>query len=147
MKTIHIVLPTKFSKLYSVPPKHPSHLHKLSFEMVLGRYRERECRILAETLKANSTPTWYLYYNPVGSNGAQALSKALKTNSTLTTLDLCENSIGDYGAQALSEAFKTNSTLTALHLQGNRIGDNGARALSKPLKTNSTVTIMGVAFQ
>ncbi|OAQ24998.1 hypothetical protein K457DRAFT_23572 [Linnemannia elongata AG-77] len=36
-----------------------------------------------------------------GSNGAQALSEALKTNSTLTKLDLRHNSIGDDGAQAL----------------------------------------------
>ncbi|KAF9211641.1 hypothetical protein BGZ59_007806, partial [Podila verticillata] len=39
---------------------------------------------------------------------------ALKTNSTLTTLYLWGNSIGPNGAQALSEALKTNSTLITL---------------------------------
>ncbi|KAF9079510.1 hypothetical protein BGX23_003869, partial [Mortierella sp. AD031] len=70
MKAIHFVIPKTFFQLYSLPPKHPSHLHKLSFEMALGRSTGQESRILAETLKADSTPTWYLYYNPVGSKGA-----------------------------------------------------------------------------
>jgi Ran GTPase-activating protein (RanGAP) involved in mRNA processing and transport len=47
-------------------------------------------------------------------NGAQALSEALKTNSTLTTLDLSYTSIGSNGAQALSEVLKTNWTLTII---------------------------------
>ncbi|KAF9282834.1 hypothetical protein BGZ88_010813 [Linnemannia elongata] len=49
--------------------------------------------------------------NSIGSNGAQALSEALKTNSALITLELRHNSIGSDGAQALSEALKTNSIL------------------------------------
>ncbi|OAQ22358.1 hypothetical protein K457DRAFT_26132 [Linnemannia elongata AG-77] len=40
------------------------------------------------------------------------LVEALKANSTLTTLDLLGNSIGDNGAQALSKALKTNSMVT-----------------------------------
>ncbi|KAG0344254.1 hypothetical protein BG004_004611, partial [Podila humilis] len=69
-------------------------------------------------------------------NGSEALAealaealKALKTNSTLATLNLESNSIGDNGAQALGEALKTNSTLITLELQNNSIGDNGAQAL------------------
>ena len=54
----------------------------------------------------------YLSYNPFGDSGVQALSEALKTNSTLTTLTLRDNWIGPNGAQALSEALKANSTLT-----------------------------------
>ncbi|KAK3823855.1 MAG: hypothetical protein JOS17DRAFT_752394 [Linnemannia elongata] len=53
------------------------------------------------------------------------MSEALKTNSTLSTLDLHYNSIGGNGAQALSEALKTNSTLTTLILWDNSIRDNG----------------------
>ncbi|KAG0330942.1 hypothetical protein BG000_011345 [Podila horticola] len=40
--------------------------------------------------------------------GALALSEALKTNSTLTTLDLWRNSIGDKGAQALYEVSQAS---------------------------------------
>ncbi|KAF9906952.1 hypothetical protein EC991_011427 [Linnemannia zychae] len=49
-----------------------------------------------------------LYHKAVGSNGAQALSEALKANLTRISLDLRYNSIGDNRAQALSEALITN---------------------------------------
>ena len=75
--------------------------------------------------------------NYIGDGGARALSEALKTNTTLQSLNIgCEqeeseedeletlpttnkssdNGIGDEGARALSDALKTNTTLTALNL-------------------------------
>jgi hypothetical protein len=54
---------------------------------------------------------------------------------------LVNNSIGSNGAQALSEALKINSTLADLSLYGNMIGDNGVQALAQALKINSTVSI------
>ncbi|KAG0337115.1 hypothetical protein BG000_005814 [Podila horticola] len=86
-------------------------------------------------LKTNSTlTTLNLGMNSIGDNGGLALAETLKINSTLTTLDLESNSIEDNGAQVLSDALKTNSTLTALKLPNNSIGDNGALALSQVLK-------------
>ncbi|KAF9079838.1 hypothetical protein BGX23_003095 [Mortierella sp. AD031] len=83
MKVIHIILPTEFAKLTRLQS---IHLHKLSFEMVVGKRDGMEYRILAEKLKASSTLTaWCLYFNSVGDNGVQALSETLKTNSTRTT--------------------------------------------------------------
>ncbi|KAF8925408.1 hypothetical protein BGZ47_003281, partial [Haplosporangium gracile] len=76
-----------------------------------------------------------------GHNGAQVPAEALKTNSTLTTLNLRNNSIGDNGAVALAEALKINSALTTFNLKINPIRDNGAQALTKALKSNSTVII------
>ncbi|KAG0041328.1 hypothetical protein BGZ89_007519, partial [Linnemannia elongata] len=78
----------------------------------------------------------------IGGKEFGILAKALKTNSTLTTLDLQGNSIGDDGAKALAEALKTNSTLTTLNLYNNSIGDDGAKALAEALKTNSTLTTL-----
>ncbi|KAG9060730.1 hypothetical protein KI688_008941 [Linnemannia hyalina] len=113
MKMIHIVLPSDLISLSIFPSKPPSHLRKLSFEMVPEMIKAKELGQLSETLKTNSSlTTLNLERNSIGDNGAQALSEALKTNSTLTTLNLLRNSIGDNGAQALSEALKTNSTLT-----------------------------------
>ncbi|KAF9207634.1 hypothetical protein BGZ59_011055 [Podila verticillata] len=66
---------------------------------------------------------------------AQALSEALKNNSTLTTLDLQSNSIRDNRVQALSGALKSNSTLTT----NNSIGSNGAQVLTEALGTNSAL--------
>ena len=51
--------------------------------------------------------------NKIGPEGAKHLSEALKTNSTLQTLDLYNN-IRPEGAKHLSEALKTNSTLQTL---------------------------------
>ncbi|KAG0293597.1 hypothetical protein BGZ98_002110, partial [Dissophora globulifera] len=102
MKVIHIVLPKDFHMLSNFHPKRPSRLRKLSFELAAKSFRGMELGLLAE---------------------------ALKTNSTLTKLDLWDNSIRDNGAQALSEALKINSTLTTLNLRNNSIGDNGAQAL------------------
>ncbi|KAF9124610.1 hypothetical protein BG015_005054, partial [Linnemannia schmuckeri] len=142
MKVIHIVLPKTFFMLYSLPPKHSSHLHKLSFEMVLGWSSGRECRILIETLKPDSTPIWYLYYNPIGCKGAVALAETLQTNPTLATWDLKYNSIESDGAVVLAEVLKTNSTLTTLDLYDNLIRSDGAKALAKALKANSALTTL-----
>ncbi|KAI8595696.1 hypothetical protein EDD21DRAFT_448419, partial [Dissophora ornata] len=85
MKMIHIVLSNDFVKLSSLQPKRSSHLHKLSIEMTP---RASDFRVLV---------------------------KSLKTNNPLTTLDLTSNSIGKEGALSLSEALKTNTTLTTLN--------------------------------
>jgi hypothetical protein len=71
----------------------------------------------------------------------------IMANSTLTTLDLRGNSIGSNGAVALSEALKINSTLTTLDLSYNSMGSNGAVALSEALKINSTLTTLNLDCQ
>ena len=65
----------------------------------------------------------------MGSEGAQALAKALEYNSSLTSLVLGTNSIGDPGAQALAKALDHNSSLKWLDLSWNSIGDEGKEAL------------------
>ncbi|KAG0247462.1 hypothetical protein BG011_001448, partial [Mortierella polycephala] len=143
LKTIHIVLPKEYIKRLRFLPKTAARPCKSSFELVTGRIGENEVRRLAEMLKTNSTLTILdLYGNSIGYDGAQALAKALMTNKTLTTLDLKDNRIGDNGVQALSEALETNKTLTTLYLKDNRIGDNGAQALAEALKTNTTLTTL-----
>ena len=80
--------------------------------------------------------------NNIGDTGAKSLSESLKSNTTLTQLNLwgedkrrkthqrhpssihffpflftsTENMIGERGATSLSESLKSNTTLTALHL-------------------------------
>ncbi|CAO3564082.1 unnamed protein product [Mortierella alpina] len=189
MKSIHIVLPEDLIEPSNFTPKRPPHLREISFAIPVGSWiyvqvealepgststtwhlrdgSERSnkpltlteglstrtsldfsgdsignkgAEALSEALKINSTVTALgLRCTSIGGKGAQALSEALKTNSTLTTLDLASNWIGANGAQALSEAFKINSTLTTLFLRHNSIGDKGAQALSEALKFNSTL--------
>ncbi|KAG9061042.1 hypothetical protein KI688_007671 [Linnemannia hyalina] len=100
---------------------------------------ESNIQVLSKALKTNSTLTTLdLFGNSIGRDGAQALSEARKTNSTLNALKLISNWSASERAQALFEALNTNSTLTTLDLRNNRIGDNGAQAPSEALKTNST---------
>ena len=68
--------------------------------------------------------------NSVGWLGVSPLTDSLKSNSTLTSLNLEWNDIGYEGAFALSDSLKSNSTLTTLKLESNSIGDEGAFALS-----------------
>jgi Ran GTPase-activating protein (RanGAP) involved in mRNA processing and transport len=51
--------------------------------------------------------------------------EALKTNTTLTSLNLGFNSIGNEGGKAIGESLKMNRTLTELNLGDNEIGDEG----------------------
>ncbi|KAF9322929.1 hypothetical protein BG006_001946 [Podila minutissima] len=100
---------------------------------------------LAAALRTNSTLTILnLDQNLIGDSGAQALAAALRTNSTLTSLDLRSIEIGFRGVQALSAALRTNSTLASLDLRANRIGDKKAQVLFEALKTNSTLTTVNL---
>ncbi|KAG0248556.1 hypothetical protein BGZ95_008005, partial [Linnemannia exigua] len=115
MKLLHVVLPENTVKLPNFKSKRPSLLCKLSVNLNSVSLGEKENRVLAETLKTNSTLTSLnLRDSKIGDNGARALAEALMANSTLTTLDLNTNLIGDNGAKTLAEALKTNSTLTTL---------------------------------
>ncbi|KAG0362768.1 hypothetical protein BGX24_005067, partial [Mortierella sp. AD032] len=145
MKAIHIVLPKDFALLSSFHPKRLPHLPKLSIELVAGSFGAKELEPLAEALKTNSTLTTLdLQFNKIGPHEVQAMAEALRTNSTMITLHLGNNSIGENGAQYLSAALKTNSTLITLILNHNSLGDDGAQALGEALKTNMTLTTLGL---
>ncbi|KAF9108063.1 hypothetical protein BGX27_008491 [Mortierella sp. AM989] len=148
MKVVHIVLSKDFSKLSELQPKISSHLHKLSFEMVISSIGASDFRVLVQALKANDALTTLaaltLEDNKIGKKGALALAEALKNNTTLTFLNLGSNSIGNEGALALAEALKTSITLVILGLWGNSIGNEGALALSKALKINTTLTALSL---
>jgi Ran GTPase-activating protein (RanGAP) involved in mRNA processing and transport len=96
--------------------------------------------LVRNRMQKDSTLTYLNLNNQLGAAGVQALAAVLKTNTTLTSLDLDSNQLGDTGAQALTEALKTNTTLTSLDLSGNQLGDVGVQALAEALKTNTTLT-------
>ena len=144
MKTTHVLIPKEFVKFLSFQPKESSHRCKSSFELVVENVG-KEIGILAEKLRTNVTLTILdLGCSPIGNNGARVLSVALKANSTITTLKLNSNSIGSCGAKELSMALRTNSALTTLHLGGNALGDEGAEALHVALRKNSTLATLNL---
>ncbi|KAF8971967.1 hypothetical protein BGZ46_010199 [Entomortierella lignicola] len=143
MKVIHIVLSKDFIKLSSLQPKRSLHFLKLSFEMKAHLIGASNFQVLVNSLKTNITLTNLdLSGNSIGKDGALALSEALKINTTLTTLDLQDNWIEEEGDLALSEALKANTTLTTLDLRNNWIEKEGALALSEALKTNTNLTTL-----
>ena len=54
---------------------------------------------------------------------ALCIGEALKTNTTLTELDLSNNNITDSGMGAILAALKTNNTLRVLDLRNNKLSE------------------------
>ena len=91
-------------------------------------------------MRTNSTLTELnISGNNLGNRGASALAGALHVNSALTKLGLSLNGIDDDGAAALGAALRVNRTLTCLHLGRNRVGTAGAAALGEALRVNAVV--------
>jgi Leucine Rich repeat len=110
-------------------------------------YLKHECirddgaAALARVLKTNNTLTELnLARNHITNDGARALFSALEVNATLTILNLNCNDIGDQGCMILANALKVNTTLTSLNLYYNQIGDDGTAALANALQVNKTLT-------
>jgi Ran GTPase-activating protein (RanGAP) involved in mRNA processing and transport len=93
---------------------------------------------LLEQLKTDKTLTKLDLSNKrLSDRDTQALMKALSENHTLTSLNVGRNQIGAIGAKALSE----NHTLTSLDVDDNQIGAIGVKALSE----NHTLASLNVS--
>ena len=75
--------------------------------------------------------------NSIGDEGTEALSEALKSNSTLETLELRNNEVGAAGAQSLAGMLQVNRALTVLDVRGNFFGDAGKEQLRDAVKGRS----------
>ncbi|KAL0242941.1 hypothetical protein GEMRC1_005504 [Eukaryota sp. GEM-RC1] len=110
-------------------------------EVEVTRRNASVSMLLIEALKTNTTVTIVnLFYNSIGDEGARALAEALKVNTSITSVYLMFNSVGDEGARALAEALKVNASVTSVNLWRNSIGAEGARALAEAWKVNASVT-------
>lgn len=79
--------------------------------------------------------------NKVGLAGAVALSGALCSCSTrITSVNFSHNLFGDEGAIAMSQAIKTNTTLTTLQMSACNVTQRGFSALFDALAQNKTLT-------
>ncbi|MBN8828067.1 MAG: hypothetical protein J0H68_05110 [Sphingobacteriia bacterium] len=78
---------------------------------------------LAELIKDNKQITeLILANNSINDNGAEAIGKALATNTTLVTLDLSGNCISFEGLKSILYGLKYNNTLRHLNLHSNWLG-------------------------
>ena len=124
---------------------------------------------MSEGLKSNTTLTWLdLSCEDKRKKTHKRHPSTIHSSSFLFTSSA--NEIGDTGATSLSEALKSNATLTELNLSGedkrkkthkrrpstnhsfhflltqtdNKIGDTGATSLSESLKSNTELTIISL---
>jgi hypothetical protein len=77
----------------------------------------------------------------VGSHerGLRALSDALKTNATVSNLDLRNNKIGVECGAILGDLLKNNSALTHLDISWNDLGPEGGKELLAGLQSNHSL--------
>lgn len=75
----------------------------------------------------------------MGAEGAIALSVALKANSVVESLNLCNNEIGEKGGSAVASALTSCKNLTFLDLSSNGLGIRAGAALAKSLESNKSL--------
>ena len=104
--------------------------------------------ILADALRSNCTVTHLnLRRRSILSPGANEISQALQSNHTLTHINLEETGIHDSAAETFAGALRSGCALMYLDLSANRIGDLGAVALGKALESNCTLTYLDLGGQ
>ena len=72
--------------------------------------------------------------------GGGHLARALRTNNTLTTLNIGGNGLCDEGVKKLADALRYNRCLQSLNLSSCGMTDIGFKSLSDSLKQNNMLT-------
>jgi NLR family CARD domain-containing protein 3 len=97
---------------------------------------------IAKLLKKNSTLSEIsLRYTPTNETGFRYLGDALKQNTTLKALNLCDNrnKINGTTIQPLFDALQQNNSLTILKLGYNKMDHNAITLLAHALQKNSAL--------
>ena len=111
-----------------------------------GEHTEKNAFAFISALKTNTTlQSLDMDWFPIDDKSARALSEILETNTTLRSLNLDYTNISTAGACVLSAALKTNKTLQSLSLEKARITPEGVLALSETLKINTGLRSLNLA--
>jgi len=70
-----------------------------------------------------------LKYNTLGPEAGLAISQALKTNTSLTQLNVWNNDLGMEIGRAMVEALKGNTSLTTLDFKSNGFDSSDEKAI------------------
>eukprot|EP01132_Coremiostelium_polycephalum_P010112 gene10112-12404_t len=89
-------------------------------------------------LNGKPHPLIKLERSNLGDEGVILISKALKQQAIITSLDLSDNNITAVGMKELAQAVNINKSLKYLKLDGNHFGDEGLALLSQGLKNKSS---------
>lgn len=86
--------------------------------------------------------------NNIQHRGAATLASGLKINRSLRSVNLKGNWVGKEtsGIQAICDVLKSNMTISRLDLKNNKIGLEGARCLGGMLTMNATITHLDVSW-
>ncbi|XP_015748416.1 PREDICTED: uncharacterized protein LOC107328190 [Acropora digitifera] len=96
--------------------------------------------VLTRTLRVNtSLSSLDLTNNSIGYEAANSLAQALRVNTSLSSLNLSWNSIGNEGANSLAQALRENTSLSSLNLLDSIICDEGADSLAQTLRVNTSL--------
>ncbi|MFI5343094.1 MAG: hypothetical protein ACHQUC_02615 [Chlamydiales bacterium] len=76
----------------------------------------------------------------LGDEGAATIAEVVGQTTTLTSLELSSSAIGSTGINALSAALRINSSLVRLMLDGNRGDEASFRSLLQVLKSHLSLT-------
>jgi len=93
---------------------------------------------LMEPFETGATEALYADQK-IGDEDALKVAEALKTNTTVTLLDLTGCELTDTSGVAIAEALKTNTTISKLKLDNNGVGDPTIIALSEILATSTVM--------
>lgn len=102
---------------------------------------------LSKMLRVNGSLTSLdIDHNNVGEKGATAIAGALRFNASLTYLNLHQNAVGPRGALKIADALRINGSLTSLNLRTNGVGTPGAMAIADALLVNGSLTSLDIGF-
>ena len=74
------------------------------------------------------------------------IAELLKSNTTVSRLDLARNQIGDAGACALALTLADSSTIEYLNLESNIFGERGGVAVLDALASNTSVQYLNLMY-
>ena len=107
--------------------------------------KTREKKRDTNTIKIKS-PHTTITDNNIGIEGAQSIGEALKTNTSLTSLNLgCEKTekTGEKEKRHKHDQIKSPHTT----ITGNNIGVEGAQSIGEALKTNTSLTSLNLGCE
>ena len=104
------------------------------------RYNKDNSRHERMEMEWNTNPIKQWTDNDIGAEGATQISETLKTNTTLTSLDLLGDD-KDNNKQVNVLKWKTNPIK---QWTDNRIGEEGAKKICESLKTNTTLASLNL---
>lgn len=104
---------------------------------------------LSKALLVSTTVLSVLFPNTyLGDAGASLMAAAMRSNSSITNLNMEECGVGDAGINELAQALASNrkAVLVSLNLARNSIGVSGAKSLAEFLENNHTLTKLDLGY-